>query len=206
MGLKVHASPSLSDCLWYGYGEETYPDRKASGTFGRYHSPVDSQGASFYIRPQEYGDHQETRIFCVQKTIPSGCDRGLALVGQVPMAMKAVPWTSEQLASCSHAAQLPPSKDVWVYVDFLQTGLGNASCGAEVLPPYQVVPGHYRFSLSLIPYEKDTDPFVLKNFVYPPSYAPKEIAVDPLPGQTMDRLFHRYHDPSDPQIREALGY
>ena len=120
--------------------------------------------------------------------------------------MKAVPWTSEQLTASDHAAQLPASKDIWVYVDFLQTGLGNASCGSEVLPPYQVVPGHYRYSISLIPYEKDTDPVSLKNFTYSSAFLPEPPVTEPLPDQTTGRLFHRYHDPSDPQIREALGY
>lgn len=45
---------------WYGKGPlETYPDRQCGGRMGVYSEDVRNQ--PFYLRPQEYGLHTESR-------------------------------------------------------------------------------------------------------------------------------------------------
>ncbi len=199
IGLKIHAQ-QLPEVTWYGPDQESYPDRMAAVWPKRCTAKVADQAETMYVRPQTYGDHAETRLLAV-----SDGKRGLALMGFAPMSMKAVPYTEEQLADAEHIYGLPASSETYVYADFRQTGLGNASCGAEVFPPYQVTPGTYRYSVTLLPYH-DADPIALKNFRYPEECTPAPDLVEQIPGTARERLFHRYRDPSDPDIRKALGY
>lgn len=197
IGLCMRIPNSFQQITWYGMGpHETYPDRKASGRMGRYESKPD-EGLHLYCRPQEYGGHEDSQL------LAAGDGRiGLALAAHQPMSLKAVPYTSVQLTSAAHDYELPPSKDTYIYADFLQTGLGNRSCGPEVLPPYQITPGSYAFAITIIPYEAPQDPVALKNFRYGSSY----------PVYTTDSRTNTplasssYRDPSDPDIRRSLGF
>ena len=198
VGIRMKANKRMKQTEWYGFGEETYPDRQAAGHLGRFSQPVASGNEAFYVRPQEYDDHMACKVLAVH-----GHHFGLAVVSEDGISMKAIPYTSEQLDACRHTYELPDSDDVYVYADFKQTGLGNASCGAEVFPPYQLVPGHYCYSLALVPFVRGEDPIQLKNVQY--KDLPKDIS-EPLPGLTRDVLYHRYRDPSDPDVRSALGY
>lgn len=199
VGMRLHAC-ALDQAIWYGPLQESYPDRKAAAWSERSEDTVHNDRASFYVRPQTYDDHADTRLLAV-----TDGTYGLAVFGQAPMSMKAIPYTEEQLADADHICELPSSSETYVYFDYQVTGLGNASCGAEVFPPYQVTPGTYRYAATILPY-KDQDPVTLKNYRYPAALAPAPDQADPIPGTARERLYHRYRDPSDPDIRKALGY
>ena len=109
---------------------------------------------------------------------------------------------SEELAAVAHNFELLPSQHTYIYADFLQTGLGNRSCGPEVLPQYQVPAGEYAYAITLIPFDISQDPILLKNFRYSEEY----------PTYTIDNRVSVsdkpsfYRDPSDPDIRKSLGF
>ena len=199
IGLRIHAQ-DLHNTVWYGPKRESYPDRKAAAWPRRCNGVVNDGHEAFYVRPQTYDDRIDTRVLAV-----TDGTYGLAVTGLSPMSMKAVPYTEEQLADAKHIFELPSSSETYLFVDFQTTGLGNASCGAEVFPPYQVTPGAYHYSVTILPY-MDQDPIALKNFRWPDEFAPEPDQAVPIPGTARERLFHRYRDPSDPDIRKALGY
>ncbi len=199
IGVRVKANSSLKDVVYYGLGPmETYPDRKTCGQIGRYTDTVDNGNQHFYIKPQEYGDHADTRLFAL-------CDQdgGFAVVSSTPVSMKAVPFTSEELADAAHSTELRKSDDVFLYIDYKMCGLGNRSCGSEVLPEYRLFPGRYTYSFSLVPFEDGQDPIVLKNSV---SDLPEQFVSEPCVLPDMSNIYFRYRDPSDPDVRKALGY
>lgn len=198
IGLRMQSNPSFRNVTWYGAGPmETYPDRKACGRIGRYSTSVSDDSLLYYVKPQECGGHEDTSVLAVSDTA-----KGIAVIAHQPMSMKATPYTSEELALMHHTSELPLPTQTYIYADFLQTGLGNRSCGPEVLPPYKIIPGDYAYAVTLVPYRTSQDPVSLKNFRYSPEYA--TYTMDDRSSVPDKPTFYR--DPSDPDIRKALRF
>jgi beta-galactosidase len=49
---------------------------------------------------------------------------------------------------------LTPDKDIHLYIDMIQRGLGTASCGPDTLDKYKIFPGEYKYSYKIIPLQK----------------------------------------------------
>ena len=83
--------------------------------------------------PQENGSRTEVRW--------ASLGGALRLEGRPHFELTVRPWTSETLAAARHPTDLVADPD-WLYVnaDLTHHGLGSASCGPGVLPPYVLHP------------------------------------------------------------------
>ena len=147
VGLVETLPEALTQLAWYGRGpQESYIDRKQSAAFGVYHSSVAEQFVP-YIKPQEHGNHTETRW--LRLTDEQGV--GLLVVADESMDFSAHHYTAEEMTAATHTYDLPRRREVVLNLDARQGGLGNGSCGPGVLPDYQLHPGEFVFRFTLYP-------------------------------------------------------
>ena len=148
LGLLMRVSGDYENFIWYGRGPyENYPDRKTSADVGIYRSTVAEQFVP-YVRPQETGNKEDVRWSALTDT--SGA--GLMVVADDLLAVTALHYTAEDLDAARHPYELTPRREVILCVDYKQRGLGNASCGPDVLKAYDFQPESCSFGLSFRPY------------------------------------------------------
>jgi beta-galactosidase len=131
---------------WFGRGPlETYPDRKQGMRIGLYHGGVDQQYTP-YGRPQENGN--KTDVTWAALLDSNG--EGLFITGS-SLNISAHRFSSADIEQARHIHELKRRDEIFVTVDFLLAGLGNASCGPGVLKQYTIPPAEYTFDLCLRP-------------------------------------------------------
>jgi beta-galactosidase len=130
---------------WLGLGpHETYPDRRASGRFGRFRRAVTEQYVPFVV-PQEHGLHVETRWL----TLATADGASVRVEGNPPFAFSASHFRAEDLADALHTPDLVPRPETVLHLDAAHRGLGTASCGPDVLPRHRVRAGRHRLVWTL---------------------------------------------------------
>ena len=97
---------------------------------------------------QENGNRTEVRWATL--TDPNGF--GLRVSGDPTFELTARRWTTEALDRAKHTNELVAADTIWVNLDSAQNGLGSASCGPGVLPPYQLraTPTSFRLTFSAL--------------------------------------------------------
>jgi beta-galactosidase len=144
LGVRFAAPASLDHVEWFGRGPgEAYPDSQLAARVGRFsRSVADLQTP--YLMPQENGSRTQVRW--------ASLGGRLRIEGRPHFELTVRPWTSEALAAARHPTDLTPDPD-WLYVnvDLAHQGLGSASCGPGVLPPYRLTPTPSTLTLILKP-------------------------------------------------------
>lgn len=142
VGVRFEVPAALSQLEWLGLGpDETYPDRHKAQTFGKWRSTVDAQYHP-YVRPQEYGAHEQTRSF----NLVDDTGRGLAVSLPQPLSFTARPHHDSDLSAAETLAELGTRETTEVHIDAAVRGLGTGACGPDVLPQYVLGPGTYAFA------------------------------------------------------------
>ncbi len=177
IGYELQFPNSLNNVAYYGRGpEENYADRKSGMPLGVYKTTAKD---SFfpYGRPQDCGNHEETRWV----TLTGDKGQGL-LFGSLgeSFAFSALPYTTTDLILANHPVEpeLAKTTDKTVLVLSAATrGLGGASCG----------PGPMRRDII-----KANKPYLMNFFIRPVSSAAGEqIRV---PAATLDMTMHHRTD------------
>lgn len=147
IGLQLTLPGETNTFTWFGRGpHESYADRKASTRVGLYTGSVDEQYTP-YGRPQENGNKSDVRW----ATFTDDAGWGLHIESQPLLNISAHHFTTEDLTQAKHTFELKRRDEITLTLDYIQTGLGNASCGPGVLPQYMVTPQAYQFSVQLSP-------------------------------------------------------
>ncbi|MEO1475438.1 MAG: glycoside hydrolase family 2 TIM barrel-domain containing protein, partial [Pseudomonadota bacterium] len=151
IGVRFEVPKHFSRLTWLGLGpDESYPDRHSAQTFGRWSSTVAEQYHP-YVRPQEYGAHEQTSAF--QLCDPSGA--GFKVLFPQPLSFTARPHHAADLSRATTLADLSEAETTEIHIDVATRGLGTAACGPDVLDKYIVGPGLYRFDWQLKPILRD---------------------------------------------------
>ena len=143
VGLQLVLPAGLENVAWYGRGpQENYIDRNKSTFIGRYFNTVTGL-TEHYIRPQSNGNHEDIRW--VQLT--DATKRGLKFTSKGNLNFIAQHYTDAQQWTTTHDFDLGALKrpETYLSLDYLQQGLGNASCGPDQLLKYKV-PGATTFN------------------------------------------------------------
>ncbi|HZB94796.1 MAG TPA: beta-galactosidase domain 4-containing protein, partial [Herpetosiphonaceae bacterium] len=163
IGLEMTLPGTLDQVLWLGRGPgESYADTKQAARFGRWRASVDELFTP-YVRPQENGNHTETRWVAIQDMRGTG----LLAVGNPTLDFSAHRFTTEDLDRAKHTCDLVPRKTITLHLDYRQNGVGTGSCGPGVMPPYQLhaVPFVFRLHLwPLAPGEADPTEIARRTF------------------------------------------
>jgi beta-galactosidase/beta-glucuronidase len=152
VGLEMTLPTGFETFTWYGRGpQETYSDRKEGARIGLYSGTVDEQYYP-YIKPQENGNKTDVRWVA----LASRSGHGLLAVGQPLLSVSAHHFTAEDLTAAGHTHELKRREEITLHLDYLQSGLGGASCGPGTLPQYLIQPEEMRWSLRLRPFSRAT--------------------------------------------------
>ncbi|MEO9970251.1 MAG: glycoside hydrolase family 2 TIM barrel-domain containing protein [Hyphomonadaceae bacterium] len=145
VGIRFETPKSLDQLGWHGLGpDESYPDRKGAQTFGLWQSRIADQYHDF-ARPQEHGNHEETRAF----QLGSAAGEGIRFVFDTPLAFTARPHHDVDLNAAQTLAELKEAATTEIHIDIGTRGLGTGACGPDVLDPYKTDGGEYVFLWSL---------------------------------------------------------
>ena len=145
VGLRFEVAPEFDQLEWFGLGpDESYPDRKGAQTVGLWRSSVADQYHP-YVRPQEYGAHEDVRWFRLR----NDKGQGVQVTLPQPLSFTARLHHTEDLNAAETLAELTERGTIEVLIDAAMRGLGTAACGPDALPQYRVGAGTYRFRWQL---------------------------------------------------------
>lgn len=116
---------------YHGRGPvETYTDRCTAGRISTW-STTPQADFHRYVVPQSTGNHTDVRY--------ADFNDGLLTVRSAqPFQFSAVPYSDEVIQKSRHINELEDDGLVTVHLDALQTGVGTATCGPDVLPEYRI--------------------------------------------------------------------
>ena len=197
IGASAILPAECSKVKWYGLGPwDTYSDRRASGRLGIYTAHV-SDPLSYYVKPQECGSKTGTVYMC----LTNDAGEGFAAFGEAPYIMSALPYTAEEIGKMRHTPDLSICDKVVLTVDCAQNGLGNRSCGPDVLARYRLQPYRTIYAYTFMHVKSDEDNFRAR---YPGwlEYCPPDINNSYICSESDEE----YRDPSDEDIRAKAGF
>ncbi len=149
LGLQMVMPEGSEFIKWYGRGpEENYSDRKQASLFGIYETTVTGMEKEHYVRSQSMGNREDIRWF----TISGSDNKGIKITSKDHMSFSALHFSDEDIWNALHDFDLDKVRkpEIYVNIDCVQQGLGNASCGPLPLTQYMIpanVPLSYSFRI-----------------------------------------------------------
>ena len=149
LGLQLILPNEYETVCWYGYGpHENYCDRMVSASVGLYKTTVTDMASEHYVRAQSMGNREGIRWL----TLTNHENKGLKITAKNQMAFSALHFTDAELWNAKHDFKLGQitKPEVYLNLDCIQQGLGNATCGPLPLDKYMIpvnVPLSYSFRI-----------------------------------------------------------
>ena len=152
LGFRLEMPAQMEQLSWFGRGPwDSYRDRKEACFTGIWQSTVTAQRED-YIKPQEHGTKQDVRWLSL--TNENG--QGLLFAAPDIMAASAVHFRPEDNYTdrdnrSKHTYQFKTCSTAVVSLDAATRGLGNASCGSDVMDKYELKTANTSFRFFIIP-------------------------------------------------------
>ena len=147
IGLQMAIPSALDQIQWFGRGPgESYSDSCEATRIDLFKTSVDGL-LTPYVKPQENGNRMDVRWL----TLRNRQGAGWMAVGRPTINFSAHRFTTNDFTQTRNHADLVPRDFITLNLDHRQRGLGSASCGPDVLPPYDLKPEPFAFSVRLIP-------------------------------------------------------
>ena len=152
LGFRLEMPAAMEQLAWFGRGPwDSYRDRKEACLPGLYQSTVTDQYEG-YIMPQEHGTKQEVRWL----SLTNSEGQGLLFVAPDQMAASAVHFRPEDNYTDRnnrkrHTYDFKSCSNAVVSLDAVTRGLGNASCGPDVLDKYELKAANTAFRFFIMP-------------------------------------------------------
>ncbi len=159
LGFKLEMPKEMEQLSWFGRGPwDSYRDRKEACLPAIYESTVTDQYEE-YILPQEHGTKQEVRWL----SVTDGEGRGLLFAAPDQMAASAVHFRPEDNYTNKdtrkkHTYEFVRTAYTIVNLDAATRGLGNNSCGADVMDQYELKAANTAFRFFIIPIAQHPSP------------------------------------------------
>lgn len=130
LGYTVRVPKALSLLNYYGRGTvDNYPDRKTGQMIGIYEQQDVEDEFVAFPKPQDTGNHQDTRWLSLAGNGGQDALYGALFVAKDKMSFSALPWSDNTIAMANHPHELPQSDYTYLHLDMAITGLGGNSCG-----------------------------------------------------------------------------
>ena len=158
LGFKLEMPKEMEQLAWFGRGPwDNYRDRKEACLPGIYQSTVTEQYEE-YILPQEHGTKQEVRWM----SVTNNEGQGLLFVAPDEMAASAVHFRPEDNYTNKdtrkkHTYEFVRCDNTVVNLDAATRGLGNNSCGPDVMNKYELKAANIAFRFFIIPLKAGND-------------------------------------------------
>ncbi len=158
MGFRLEMPAGMEQLSWFGRGPwDSYVDRKEACLPGLYKSTVTDQQTD-YIKPQEHGTKQEVRWMAVA----NNDGNGLVFVAPDKMSSSALHYRAEDNYTkgdtrAKHPTEFKTTTSTVVSLDAKTRGLGNNSCGPDVMAKYELHAENTAFRFFIMPITKESD-------------------------------------------------
>lgn len=158
LGFRLEMPSDMEQLSWFGRGPwDSYRDRKEACLPNTYHSTVSNQYEA-YILPQEHGTKQEVRWL----SVTNEKNQGLLFIAPDQMAASAVHFRPEdnytnRNTRSRHTNEFKTCTNTVVSLDAATRGLGNASCGPDVMDKYELKASNTAFRFMIRPIYENTD-------------------------------------------------
>ena len=130
LGYTVRLPKALRLLNYYGRGTvDNYPDRKTGQMIGIYEQQDVEDEFVAFPKPQDTGNHQDTRWLSLTGNDGGDTLYGALFVAKDKMSFSALPWSDNTIAMANHPHELPQSDYTYLHLDMAITGLGGNSCG-----------------------------------------------------------------------------
>ena len=147
VGLAFEMPYDYRRVSYLGRGEhETYIDRNQSGRIGVYHTDAERM-FHYYVKPQATGNRTDVRW--MELSDEEG--EGLSFRSDKLFQFSIIPFTDVNVDKAAHINELERTGIVTVHLDAVQSGVGTATCGPGVLPPYRVPVEKHTFGFMVRP-------------------------------------------------------
>ena len=137
LGLQIVLPSGMENIHYYGHGpHENYSDRKHAAFIGEYATTVKGMEAEHYVRSQSMGNREDIRWV----EITNQNKQGLKISSKDKLGFAALHFTDQTLWDAVHDFKLDELRkpEVYLSLDAIQQGLGNASCGPLPLSEYMI--------------------------------------------------------------------
>ena len=137
LGLQMVLPEGFDNIRYYGCGpHENYSDRKEAAFVGLYDTTVKDMEAEHYVRSQSMGNREDVRyVMLTDKN-----DRGLKITSKDKLGFSALHFSDQDIWDAAHDFKLDEIRkpEIYLSLDCIQQGIGNASCGPMPLPEYMI--------------------------------------------------------------------
>lgn len=150
LSLQACLNPALERVTWFGRGPmENYQDRKNAAYVGL-HSATPDEMREHYAHAQTMGGRCDARWL----TLTDAANRGIRITPEGTIDFSALHYTDRELWRVKYGHDLESIRrdEVVLNLDCVQRGLGNASCGPQPRPKYEIRPDStYRYAFRIEP-------------------------------------------------------
>ena len=146
IAVSMILNPKFEQLNWFGRGpHENYSDRKTGSAIGQYSSTVEDQYFP-YIKPQANGSKQDVRWLMLNDSDKNGL---MVVNNSYPFSFSTLHYSQEELSTAMHTNELQRSDEIYLNIYASERGVGNASCGPEILEQYEVkaIPLYFSYSI-----------------------------------------------------------
>ncbi len=147
LGITFEMKDTYENVTYLGRGEhETYTDRNQSGKIGVYKTTPERM-FHYYVVPQSTGNRTDVRW--LQLTDEHG--KGCWIEANSFFQFSTFPFSDVILEKARHINELKRDGKITIHLDAEQAGVGTATCGPGVLPPYLVPLIKQTFDFTIYP-------------------------------------------------------
>lgn len=137
LGLQMILPQEYENIKYYGRGpHENYSDRKTSAFIGLYDTTVKGMEEEHYVRLQSMGNREDVRWF----SLTDNTGKGLKITSKDRLSFSAFHFSDADAWKGKHDFRLDEIRkpEVYLSLDCIQQGVGNASCGPLPLSKYMI--------------------------------------------------------------------
>ena len=148
LGLGMVMSPGLENVEYYARGPlSNFVDRKTGSMAALYETTVTDM-VEHFVRPQTMGNREDLRT--LKLTNANGFGVFIETEGRVNFS--SLHAHERDFIKARHHFELETHPEIFLHFDYMQRGLGNASCGPATLDKYKVPSsGTYTYTLRFTP-------------------------------------------------------
>lgn len=169
IGFQFKLPGKFDNVSWFGRGpNETYPDRKSLGIIDEFNMEVEDLHFD-YIVPQENGNRSDIRWM----KLSDDMENNLLVTSENQFNFSARNYSDKALKDAKHINELITDTTIYLNIDYLQNGLGTATCGPGYLDSYIIYSQPFEFGFSFTA-DKKYDYYSFSKLKLP-DYQEKEI-------------------------------
>lgn len=155
LGLQMIIPEQYGQISYFGRGPgENYVDRKQSTDMGLYETSPRGMEEEHYTRAQSMGNREDIRWI----TLLDKQKKGIKITSKDRLSFTALNFSDTDVWNARYDFNLPKIRKDKIYLslDCLQQGLGNASCGPLPLPQYMIpVDSPLFYSFRIEPFQEN---------------------------------------------------